>query len=231
MAEDALIAEPTFRHLRIYAFDPSVSSALDTIRIGEITIPVRWESDLQPGPIGEYIEVVDVDPSSRVMYKPVNLNDPRILAQNGLAPSETNPQFHQQMVYAVAMTTIRHFEQALGRVALWSSARREEHESEDEVERYVQRLRIYPHALRERNAYYSPEKKALLFGYFPVGVKDADNTPGTMVFTCTSHDIVAHETTHALLDGVHPRFNEPINPDVQSRASGNNLCFEYRINF
>jgi hypothetical protein len=231
MAEDALIAEPTFRHLRIYAFDPSVSSALDTIRIGEITIPVRWESDLQPGPIGEYIEVVDVDPSSRVMYKPVNLNDPRILAQNGLAPSETNPQFHQQMVYAVAMTTIRHFEQALGRVALWSSARREEHESEDEVERYVQRLRIYPHALRERNAYYSPEKKALLFGYFPVGVKDADNTPGTMVFTCTSHDIVAHETTHALLDGVHSRFNEPINPDVQSRASGNNLCFEYRIKF
>ncbi len=35
-----------------------------------------------------------------------------------------------------------------------------------------------------------------------------------MVFTCTSHDIVAHETTHALLDGVHPRFNEPMNADV-----------------
>jgi hypothetical protein len=35
-----------------------------------------------------------------------------------------------------------------------------------------------------------------------------------VVFTCLSHDIVAHEVTHALLDGVHPRFNEPTNPDV-----------------
>jgi hypothetical protein len=210
---DGLIADPTFRNLRIYAFDPSISSTLDTIRIGEITIPVVWEKDLQPGPIGEYLEVIDVDPSSRTLYKPVDLNDARILAQNGLAPSETNPQFHQQMVYAVAMTTIRHFEQALGRVALWSSAI-EEDQGTSSGERYVRRLRIYPHALRDRNAYYSPQKKALLFGYFPVGVKDADNTPGTMVFSCISHDIVAHETTHALLDGVHPRFNEPMNPDV-----------------
>ncbi len=31
----------------------------------------------------------------------------------------------------------------------------------------VPRLRIYPHALRTDNAYYSPDKKALLFGYFP----------------------------------------------------------------
>ena len=78
----------------------------------------------------------------------------------------------------------------------------------------MRRVRIYPHALRDRNAYYSPEKKALLFGYFPVSIKDANNTPGTLVFTCLSHDIIAHETTHALLDGVHPLFNEPINADV-----------------
>ena len=61
-----------------------------------------------------------------------------------------------------------------------------------------------------------PSKKALLFGYFPVASKDEDNTPGTIVFTCLSHDIVAHETTHALLDGVHPRFNEPTNRDVHA---------------
>src|SRR5204862_367071 len=34
------------------------------------------------------------------------------------------------------------------------------------------------------------------------------------IFTAVSHDIVAHETTHALLDGVHRRFREATNPDV-----------------
>ena len=38
----------------------------------------------------------------------------------------------------------------------------------------MRRLRIYAHALRERNAYYSPDKKALLFGYFPAGMLGAE---------------------------------------------------------
>ena len=210
MSSTDLIPEPVSRSLRIFAFDPSLSAQFDTAGIGEITIGIPWEKNLRPGPVGEYIEVVDADPASGAFYRPVDLNDPRILAQDGLAPSESNPQFHQQMVYAVAMTTIGHFEQALGRVALWSTHR----PKGTFDEKFVRRLRIYPHALRDRNAYYSPDKKALLFGYFPVGVKDAHNTPGTLVFTCLSHDIVAHETTHALLDGVHPRFNEPVNADV-----------------
>lgn len=205
-----LIPEPLSRKLRVFAFDPSVAAQFDMAGISEMTIDVPWERNLQPGPVGDYIEVIDADPASGAFYRPVDLNDPRVLAQQGLPPSETNPQFHQQMVYAVAMATIVHFERALGRVALWSS----HHDKGSPEESFVRRLRIYPHALRDRNAFYSPEKKALLFGYFPVGIKDANNTPGTLVFTCLSHDIIAHETTHALLDGVHPRFNEPINQDV-----------------
>ncbi len=82
-------------------------------------------------------------------------------------------------------------------------------------EEYVPRLRIYPHALREANAYYSPAKKALLFGYFPAAAgNDGRARRRSTVFTCLSHDIVAHEVTHALLDGMHRRFNEPSNPDV-----------------
>jgi hypothetical protein len=210
MSNGDLVREPVSRQLRIFAFDPSLAAQFDNAGISEITIAVPWEKHLTPGPVGEYVEVIDADPASGVFYKPVDLNAEWVLAQNGVAPSETNPLFHQQMVYAVAMTTIGHFERALGRVALWSSHR----VADDEDDQFVRRLRIYPHALRDRNAYYSPDKKALLFGYFPVGIKDARNTPGTLVFTCLSHDIVAHETSHALLDGVHPRFNEPVNPDV-----------------
>jgi hypothetical protein len=204
---------PAVRRLRIFAFDPSLGTRLETAGINELTVEVNWEDDLESGPVGEYVEVVDSDPASGVFYHPIDLNDSRLLAQDGVAPSESSPQFHQQMVYAVAMTTIRHFERALGRVALWAD-RRVTVPNEDPRSQFVRRLRIYPHALRDRNAYYSPAKKALLFGYFPVTARDKNNTPGTLVFTCLSHDIIAHEVTHALLDGVHPRFSESSNPDV-----------------
>jgi hypothetical protein len=202
-----------YRKLRGYAFDPSLSMRLDTAVINEITYKVDWEEKselgvegLMPGPAGKYIEVVDYDPASGSFYEPVDLNDPHILAQDGLPPSEGNPQFHQQMVYAVTMTTIRNFERALGRPALWGRGPNYE---------FVERLRVYPHALREANAYYSPTKKALLFGYFPASFESPERyLPGGIVFSCLSHDIIAHETTHALLDGMHSRFTEAHHRDT-----------------
>jgi hypothetical protein len=154
--------------------------------------------------------VIDHDPASGCFYAPVDLDDPAVVAQSGLTPSESNPQFHQQMVYAVAMRIIRDFESALGRLVLWAPRR-----PSTPREEYVPQLRIHPHALREANAYYSPDRRALLFGYFPApaGVEGAGG-PRLTVFTCLSHDIVAHEVTHAILDGIHRRFAEPTNPDV-----------------
>ncbi len=93
---------PASRRLRILAFDPSLATRLETATINELTLEVPWQ-DLGPGPIGEYLEVIDVDPASGACYEPVNLNDVRLLAQGGLRASESNPQFHQQMVYGVAM--------------------------------------------------------------------------------------------------------------------------------
>lgn len=204
---DLSIPAPQFRCLRGYAFDPSLSARLETAGFNRTIFRPPWE-DLQPGPVGEYVEIIDYDPASQCFYAPVDLNHPHLLAGDGLDPSEGNPKFHQQMVYAVAMTTIANFERALGRFVLWSSP------SNDDS-RYIQRLRVYPHAFRDENAYYSPLKKSLLFGYFPaVNVPNGRNYPGGMVFTCLSHDIVAHEMTHAILDGMHRRFQEPSNPDV-----------------
>jgi subtilase family protein len=203
------------RQLRVFALDPSVGKTLATTAVNETTLSVPWEKELNPGPVGDYLEVVDVDPASGKVYDPVDLNHQDILAQDGLTPSEGNPKFHQQMVYAVGMNVITHFEQALGRVALWAPHWEKHADHNGGEYREVPRLRIYPHALRTQNAYYSPEKKALLFGYFPASSRQSDSTaPGSMVFSCLSSDVVAHEMTHALLDGLHRRFEEPSNPDV-----------------
>jgi hypothetical protein len=177
--------KPSFRKLRGYAFDPILSVQLDTIDVNLVTYKIEWEKlEEYPNqkrrylPIGEYLEIIDVDPASGVFYAPVDLNDPNLLAQDGLDPSIASPQFHQQMVYAVAMTTIKNFEQALGRRIQWSDHvyhPKDQHGNFIEFapgkrkieSRFVKRLRVYPHALRQGNAYYNPLKKALLFGYFP----------------------------------------------------------------
>ena len=209
---------PPARRLRTYALDPSAAKSMAQVAITETTLAIRWEDSLQPGPVGEYIEVVDVDPASNRVYDPVDLNAPRLLAQDGHAPSEGNPQFHQQMIYAIAMTTIDNFEHALGRRALWAPHRvvsKNPDGSESYTAYEVPRLRIYPHALRTDNAYYSPAKAALLFGYFQSASQNGDATaPGSMVFSCLSSDIVAHEMSHALLDGLHRRMQEVSNLDV-----------------
>jgi hypothetical protein len=214
-AETPQVPAPFNRRLRVFAFDPVLGLRVDTESINETTLEIPWEPDLQPGPIGEYIEVVDIDPASNACYAPVDLNHPHLLASDGLDPAEGVPQFHQQMVYAVAMTTIGHFEKALGRRALWAPYMPAAKADESFRSYYVQRLRIYPHALREANAFYSPPKKSLLFGYFQANRDNAgDNLPGGLVFSCLSHDVVAHETTHALLDGLHRYYQEQTNADI-----------------
>lgn len=40
------------------------------------------------------------------------------------------------------------------------------------------------------------------------------NLPGQTVFTCLSHDIIVHETTHAIVDGIRTFFTEATNVDV-----------------
>ncbi|MBC7851077.1 MAG: hypothetical protein H7Y31_15145 [Chitinophagaceae bacterium] len=209
--------KPAYRKLRGYAFDPSLSLKIDTALINDLTYKVLWEENLQPGPSGEYIEVIDIDPTVNKFYSPIDLNHPHILAQDGVDPSTSNPQFHQQMVYAVAMTTIRNFESGLGRPVLWSPRRIKKASGDGfkPFDEYVPTLRIYPHAIRDANAYYSPQKKALLFGYFTARPANVTlQMPDSMTFTCLSHDIIAHETTHAILDGLHRKYTEDTNADV-----------------
>ncbi len=224
------IPDPGKRRLRVFAFDPSLATQFQFAAINTATIQVPWEpppsadnldnsagkKPLTLGPIGDYVEVIDHDPGTGCFYEPIDLNDPRLLAQDGLLPDEANPQFHQQMCYAVAMRVINAFEDALGRRVLWSPREFDPNVRRSWADQFVRRLRIYPHALREANAYYSPELKALLFGYFQAGPKDPVNLPAAPVFTCLPPGIIAHGAAHALLDGVHPLSLEASNPDVRA---------------
>src|SRR5215472_4460896 len=67
----------------------------------------------------------------------------------------------------------------------------------------------------EANAFYSSQAHGILFGYFNASrTQPGRNLPGQTVFTCLSHDIIAHETTHAIVDGIREYFTEPTNIDV-----------------
>jgi hypothetical protein len=207
------------RLLRGYSLDPGFSTRLDTAGVNEIVYRIRWE-DVTKGPCGDYLEVVDHDPASDCFYDPVDLNSVEVLRQNGLPPSEGNPKFHQQFVYTIAMQTLAHFEKSLGRKIIWSSKRITDKDGKVNFV-YVDKLRIYPHAFREPNAFYTPDKKAVLFGYFEAAAQvQGENVPGGVIFTCLSPDIVAHEMTHAILDSIHPRFLENTNPDVAAFHEG-----------
>jgi hypothetical protein len=59
-------------------------------------------------------------------------------------------------------------------------------------------LIIVPHAGFDNNAYYDKHSKSLQFYYYG----DVDHPS----YTCLSHDIIAHETGHAILDGVRPMY-------------------------
>lgn len=204
------------RRLRVFAFDPTTARAYENrdFRHVTITLPPDLDPDLGTGPTGDYIEVIDYDPASRCFYRPFDPDKLATYEDGGLPPSAENPLFHQQMVYAVAMNTVSLFEEALGRHLQW--APRNHRVGADWQSDFVRRLRIYPHALREANAYYDPSRKALLFGYFEAGATSGSAAPGTTVFTCLSHDIIVHETVHAILDGLHPRFVEDSSEDMRA---------------
>ena len=215
-AVDMDLDPPLERPLKAYAFDPSRGGLLGN----EMSLAVRYQ-ELDPGPVvrdsqaRDAIAVVDYDGASRNWYKPVDLDDPRILIRGGLDPSESDPRFHQQMVYAVITETIQHFEAALGRRIHWRRAERGPDRQPIPGDEDIITLNIFPHAMVSANAFYSPKAHGILFGYFRADADDpGNNLPGQIVYTCLSHDIVVHETTHAIIDGIRRYFTEQTNPDV-----------------
>lgn len=180
--------------MTIVARDPGVRRR-DGVLLARVEVP---REALSPGPRGHRLHVVDADASSGQVFRPhprPDGDDPYARFAEDPSLDRTrllgDPQFHQWNAYAVAMRTLALFERALGRRVGWGFRGHQ--------------LRIAPHAFAEANAYYSREHQALLFGWF-------QGREGR-VFTCLSHDVVAHETAHALLDGLRPWYLDPSSPD------------------
>jgi hypothetical protein len=187
---------PRTRQLTVIAQDPSVRAGGKVLR-AKVAVPAE---ELRPGPWGYRAQVLDYDVSTDTFYKPREEGldgDPYAAADDAVLLSD--PAFHSQNVYALVMRTLARFEHALGRRVSWGFQGHQIH--------------IVPHAFADANAFYSRDDHALLFGYFP-------GRKGDMVFTCLSHDVIVHETTHALLDGLRARYDDPSSPDQAAFHEG-----------
>lgn len=199
---DFSLPRPRRRPLQIFAFDPMRGRSVGN----RATIHVQNEP-LRRGPRGSRLAVVDYDGPNACYYPPVDLDDPNVLMGGGLEPSETDPRFHQQMVYAVGMKVIENFERALGRPFRFRGGRP---------------LTLIPHAFIGENAYFDPYMGAVLFGYFRADDRDPGphNLPGQTIYACLSHDIISHEVTHAIVHRLRKRLVEPTSADVLALHEG-----------
>ena len=192
------------RPLTIMAQDPTVTDIKGPL-LTQVDVPAEQLAD---GPSGYRVRVVDYDSSTGTLYRPAeqktegSYEDP--FWGRDVSELVENPHFHQQNVYAIAMRVLGRFEFALGRHVSWQF---ETHQ-----------LKLVPHAFREKNAFYSRGLESLLFGYYAPEKRDRPRSG--RVYTCLSHDVVAHETTHALLDGLRERFLLPSLPDQSAFHEG-----------
>ena len=159
---------------------------------------------LSAGPCGHRVQVIDYDGSTDVFYTPgpPPASDDPYEGIDSRATLESDPHFHAQNAYAIVSSILLAFESALGRHVNWGFDYR------------THQIKVAPHAFAEANAFYSRQDEGLFFGYFPT--IDGKRT----VFTCLSHDIVAHETTHALLDGLRRQYMRPSSADQAAFHEG-----------
>jgi hypothetical protein len=198
--------DPVFRPLRIYALDPTASVEEGALAV--VNVPYEPIECGPRGPRGAILEIVDDGHPGVAAPGPLNLDEAFVLMQQGRLPSPEDAYFRQQMAYAVCTTTYAAFRQALGRDVAWGF-----HRSGSEAD--TQRLRIRPSVADLQNAFYDRIRGELQFGVFNASNSVAGrNVPGGRISLCLSHDVVVHEMSHALLDGMRSHFLLPSNLDV-----------------
>src|SRR5437762_655934 len=194
--------DPIYRPLRVFALDPS-ASVLD----GAIAVVNVPDEPLKRGPTGRLLRVIDDGYGDEEAVEPLDLDNPRVLVSEGKQPSVTDSGFRAQMAYAVCSTTYAAFRHALGREVSWGFDRG----GGDDANRLIIRSCV----AGLENAYYDHARGELQLGAFDADAKPLGRNVGKgRICTALIHDIVAHEMSHALLDGLRARFMYPSNADV-----------------
>ena len=160
----------------IYKQDPSVESVGYRI----IWIPV----DVIPGPRSDDVVILG-------MTRQIGPSDRQ---NNYIYSPDTSPEECDAVhTFTVVQSVMNMYRRALDRLGYtklgkltweWGSAP----------------ILVFPHAGKSTSAYYDKGLKVLAFFCFD------DASDSHTVYTCRSHDVVAHETGHAILDSLKPKF-------------------------
>ncbi len=172
--------------VNVFVQDPLVAKKHGGKGLGIEEIFLDWESGMMDGPTSARVAVVDYDADSDILTKPVEWDK-----ETKKFVASDDPKsfaFHQVNVWAIVQNTLSFFEDpfVMGRPIPWGFD--------------GNRIIVVPHAGIRKNACYNRKGKCLQFYYFMF--------EGSPVYTCLSHDVVSHETGHAILDGIRPYYYE-----------------------
>jgi hypothetical protein len=168
---------------------------------------LMWKQDPSVGEIGirkVYLPglVLDGPRDARIAYGEPGIApvSPNVFGDFVTAPD--TPQFDAVHTYAVVRQTLTMYQRALADGSDDSPLPWQWNSSAD-----LAPLAVFPYGLPNvMNAFYSRAQCCLKFGDFvPTGQQQR-------VYTCRSLDIVAHETAHAVLDGLKPDWLLADNP-------------------
>ncbi|MDN5568474.1 MAG: hypothetical protein L0G27_06955, partial [Paracoccus sp. (in: a-proteobacteria)] len=178
----------------------TVDGSIRTLDGALSTLSIPFEP-LLPGPTGRLFRVDATDCASGVTRGRPDLDRP---GPDDFTFDQGRDETHCRNVYFTAMATYESFRSALGRPVAWAFWREDHHPP----------LRLMPFAEHSLNAFYDRDQAAVCFGYSPASM-DSDRADRHLLrFTALSSDVAAHEVTHALIDGLRPDYDAPVNPDV-----------------
>ena len=151
------------------------------------------------GPMTPRVAVLDFDETSGQLRVGAVFEAPkpgRVLGKYQCDKNDVeSPQFNQVSVFATVLKTMSMFERddVLGRALTWAFA--------------GPQLLVVPRAGEWANAFYERSSRSLQFFYF-----NAPDTHNKQIYSSLSHDIIAHETGHAILDGIAPDLYHALTP-------------------